>query len=993
MAAPPGHIVLEIEASSAPESSISTLQPLGGGPPLESPLGSTSQLHTGITGGQTTPIVPSGHEHGTGSHSMPVSSPELASVTEGFPPDVVPPTASSDGSSHATSATRHNARLESLIPVGSTSEECQSESRSIAIGGEKIEGLASATLDTPASRTWNDPRSSRLASRAALGERLFGFARAGEVIADRYRVCRRLGSGGMGVVDLARDLELGRNVALKRLLPGLVESIGLQALREEARALAVLTHPNVVAVYDLITGPDTILVMEYVEGYPLHRFVHRAQSASALLEAVCDAGRGLAAAHRAGLIHRDVKPANILVGRNGRARICDFGLARPRLDSTAGETGDLHTLDTGGTPRFMSPEQHAGEQLGSASDQYSLCATAWAVLTGRAPFSGSGQQLEVEKRRGPPTWPAALTPPHPAVPEILRRGLAVRPETRWTSMDALVEELSFPAPRRGAAWLGGGLAVSLGLALFVAPVRQHVEPATGVADQPSGQNDGAHELALEEALADIDRLEGSVAREKFERLAEVAALDGRPDIAAEAAAWRATLYQPSDAQPPRMWVMRARTLDEAAAPSKVRSQLLRLADAVALVHDGDPKGGARAAAEIANARPAGGDDRLRTFARRAQLAGLRVGEDPSRAFALCTSFLESLVTTHPAGHPLLTRTELDCAAVAREAGKPETALRLLSAILGRDAAREDDVAKAHAKIARIHLDAARLDDAERSAGAAAEALERLHGHDAPQLDEVALLRATIASSKGDLAEARRRLEKLRVTVQARLGSDARTLAVVHSRLATVMRSMGDEEAADGHSERAVASFERYGDRMTAAILRANWASGLAERGEYDRAEALLVAARKDLDAHPEHGSQVAANAAWGLIHLGRDEYERARQAFRQAQSVQAAIGGERHPIVGMLMDHEAVAESRLGLDADSTFERAIELQLEGGTPPQLHAFTRLRFARHLWETGRRAHARELMDEALPAARTHLGGARELEVFEDWARRQRVRLPK
>lgn len=864
-----------------------------------------------------------------------------------------------------------------------TSEECQSGSRSIAANREKS--------GPDALRMGRDPRSGRFGSRAAIAERLFGAATPGEMIAGRYQVRRRVGAGGMGVVDLAYDTALRRDVALKRLLPEVVATIGMDALRAEARALAALAHPNVVAVYDLIAEPDTIVVMEYVAGEPLHRYVHQAPDSAALLEVVRDAGWGLAAAHQVGLIHRDVKPSNILVARDGRVRVCDFGLARRAEASTDAPGEGRQTTRTGGTPLFMSPEQHAGAMLGPASDQYSLCATAWAVLTGRVPFPGHADRLERAKREGPPPWPEGLVPPHRAVPDVLRRGLAVRPADRWGSMEALIDALGPRRPSRRKRWARAALVAGVGVGALALVERWDGTAASGTEPGAAGQSELVHRRALDAALVDLDRLDGTAARTKFERIAEVAALDGHPDIAAEAAAWRASLYDPAQRVPPQTWVERARTLDEAATPSDTRAQIIAIADAVARIHSGDPDGGARAAGTIAGARPQKGHDRIRLFALRAQLAGLRTGVDPEAAHVLCGSSVASLRETHAAGHPVWTRTHLDCAAVARDTGHPEEALQLLAAVVRDGAATPEATGAVHVRRARLHLDAGRLDDAEASARAAAQILEPLHGDDAPALDELNLLRASIASGKGNAVAARRRLEKLRVTVESRLGTESRTLAVVHSRLAVLLRKTGEEEAADSHQGRAVEMFEASGEAFTAAAMRANWASGLAERGRYEPAEALLLAAKPQLDAHPRHGVQVPANAAWGFIHLGRGEFEAARRAFVRARSVQATIRGARNPVVGMLMTHEGQAQSQLGLDADPTFARAIELQMEGGARAPEVAFTRLRFAQHLWRTHRQARARAMFAQALPDARTRLGGEHELEGIEAWARREGIRV--
>src|SRR5262249_54400520 len=147
----------------------------------------------------------------------------------------------------------------------------------------------------------------------------------------RYILLSRIGAGGMGIVYAAYDPELDRRVALKLLRdarPGV-------ALRDEARAIAKLAHPNVVAVHDVGREGDAAFVaMEYVDGTTLAEWLRERRAPAAILDAFVQAGRGLAAAHAVGLVHRDVKPSNIMIGRDGRARVLDFGLARDASDGT-----------------------------------------------------------------------------------------------------------------------------------------------------------------------------------------------------------------------------------------------------------------------------------------------------------------------------------------------------------------------------------------------------------------------------------------------------------------------------------------------------------------------------------------------------------------------------------------------------------------------------------------------------------------------------------
>jgi serine/threonine protein kinase len=205
------------------------------------------------------------------------------------------------------------------------------------------------------------------------------------LIAGRYTLDREIGRGGMGAVWLGEDEVLGRPVALKRIGfgPG-GDDLDLDRAEREARLAARLNHPHVVAVYDLVVeGDDRWLVMEYVAGATLAELVRRdgpltPDQAAPLLRQAADA---LAAAHEAGIVHRDVKPSNILVTPDGQVKLSDFGIARAQADASLTQTG----LVTG-SPAYLAPEVASGQQATAASDVWSLGATTYHALSGRPPY-------------------------------------------------------------------------------------------------------------------------------------------------------------------------------------------------------------------------------------------------------------------------------------------------------------------------------------------------------------------------------------------------------------------------------------------------------------------------------------------------------------------------------------------------------------------------------------------------------------------------------
>src|ERR1041385_1014931 len=208
----------------------------------------------------------------------------------------------------------------------------------------------------------------------------------------RFRIEQRLGAGAMGVVYVAHDTQLGRRVAVKvlRNQSGPAEA----RLLREAQVMARLAHPNVVVLYDagMVAG-QMFIAMELVEGETLAAWLERRHSWQEVLERFLQSGRGLAAAHASGIVHRDFKPANVLVGTDGRARVLDFGVAREASElgtspAPVHEGGPGALTETGtilGTPAYMAPEQRRGERATEASDQFSFCVSLWEGLAGARP--------------------------------------------------------------------------------------------------------------------------------------------------------------------------------------------------------------------------------------------------------------------------------------------------------------------------------------------------------------------------------------------------------------------------------------------------------------------------------------------------------------------------------------------------------------------------------------------------------------------------------
>ncbi|EDM78180.1 serine/threonine kinase family protein [Plesiocystis pacifica SIR-1] len=295
---------------------------------------------------------------------------------------------------------------------------------------------------------------------------------------DKFSILRKIGAGGMGEVYAAYDDHLGRKVAIKLLHADL--GIYNSRFTREAQGLARLNHPNVVQVYELgVFRGKLFIVMEFVAGVTLKHWI-RAQrhTRPEILEVFIAAGRGLAAAHDANLVHRDFKPDNVMVGNDGRVRVMDFGLVHE--DGESDDEPEFETSDHGerielsrarsalnvelttpgsllGTPAYMAPEQHLGLATDARSDQFSFCVTLWEALYGSRPFKGDTlaeivesvtkhQLAEPPRSADVPTWLRA----------VVERGLAHEPDERWPSMAELLAALE-QDPTRRRRWLLTGV--------------------------------------------------------------------------------------------------------------------------------------------------------------------------------------------------------------------------------------------------------------------------------------------------------------------------------------------------------------------------------------------------------------------------------------------------------------------------------------------------------------------------------------------------------
>ena len=659
----------------------------------------------------------------------------------------------------------------------------------------------------------------------------------------RYVVIDRIGAGSMGVVYAAYDPQLDRKVAVKLVRPPAgadPERIKTrqQRLVREAKALARLSHPNVVTVYDAGVWQDRVfLAMEFVQGGTLSDWVAgQPRGWRETLEVVVDAMAGVAAAHAQDLVHRDIKPGNIMVGDDGRVRVMDFGVVTAALDDaepvselpsgvefevsqelSQGLSAELTMTRDGaaiGTPAYMAPEQHLGE-VDARTDQFSLCATAWHVLYGELPFPGDDPTsiafAVINGDRRPP--PADSRVPG-WVRRTLERGLSHEPGARWPdlgAMTAALERRSRRAKRRPWA-LTATLVVVAGVGVW----------AWGGLEQRRREKacSAAGELAVE-VWPGRDDARASEVRAAVEATGAVggavtfAAIDR--SLRRWAEDWRGSMREACRAQLEGRWDDDLRAQAEAcleesrlAAQEKVRAYSM-LEDQVVNLH---PQGleGVRSPGRCLDplflrVRPAPPESKRDEVAdvRRAiaHVEALHDGGLPPRVWQ---AEIEQAVAgaVELDWPPLIARARRVLAAAHRQQNEVALAEKELVAAF-RLATTADDPSSAY--VAALDLVELLGPLEQRTAEAlvwleAANAQRAQLPPDDPHFDLLPLLaEATIREGMGQLEAAQQCLERAVEAVQGSEGSEG-DLTIAHNNLARVLGRRGDAEGALKHLARA-----------------------------------------------------------------------------------------------------------------------------------------------------------------------------------------------
>ena len=767
----------------------------------------------------------------------------------------------------------------------------------------------------------------------------------------RYVVLGRLGEGGMGVVYAAWDPELDRRVAVKLLHRRADGSDGPARMLREAQALARLQHENVLAVHDVGQIDGRVFVAtELVPGGTLAAWLATRPPWRAVLRVFEQAGRGLCAAHAAGLVHRDFKPENVLLGPENRVRVVDFGLARTDASNerTRSEPSGANLLGSPltragavvGTPAYMAPEQHAGLAAGPAADQFAFAVALWEGLHGERPFAGTTveavrAEVEAGRIRPPPRGPAPRW-----LQGVLVRALAVEPERRHPSMEALLAALARD-PRR--AWrrrlaLASGLLAATLAALGVAAIRSERAqrcPAAALRRASSAWSDArGRGVAQAFALTGAPQAEATAARVR----ARLDAWSERWREASERACERS--HREGDAQA----VLAERCLERRQAAFSALVQRLLAADADVVRGAAEAAGaledltGCEDALALAVEPDAPGPslrDRVQKLSSRLDAARVEVDLGQLRAATLSLGPL--CADAHALGYaPLVAEAEflrgyalelqtrggeageaLARAAIAGlEGGHLRMAARALAGrafvvgLLQNDGPRAEELAaqaealakRSNDRQARIILELAR-GGTLHVAGRLREALgpfdralaeaEKLEGPAPPLLVHTLqwIGNARFRLGELDLAQASHaRALSLR---QSSLGPDHPDLARSLMALGAIELERGQAAAARATFERAVRIAVQLGaDDPTASYARAYLGRAAVRAGDLEAAALALGTARTTMERTlgPTHPSLAMPLLGQGELELARGDLRAATPPLEQALALRASRG-------------------------------------------------------------------------------------------------------
>ena len=858
-------------------------------------------------------------------------------------------------------------------------------------------------------------------ARAQLRASLFGGT-AEPIRLGRYRVVRRLGEGAMGVVYAGHDDKLDRPVALKLLHTADRGRSGeryRQRLVREGQALAQVSHPNVAGVYEVGEARESIYIaMEYIEGRTLKQWIEEERpEVDDILSVIFAVGEGLSAVHDAGLLHRDVKPTNILVDVQGRARLIDFGLAKlgaadssselATPQSTAPSAASLSSdlTQTGarvGTPAYMAPEQLFPGTATPRSDQFSLCVVLYEMLYGQRPFAAGKWAASLSRGANGLVFPGDVAVPR-RVRKALRRGLSLHAAERFPSVRALLNALRRSArPWWGVAVAAGAVCLPVALLwpidedtcsagakrveqVWNADKRARTKErlvdshplhgpeaagrVTTMLDVYAGEWAAAHQTVCERTGHELDAGMACLGR----RLAGMSAwVDVLVDVESELdyQAIRGSAAMLAPVEPCK--AVRGDETRPAPPPASLRPQVEVVRGQLAHV------AAIREAGQLEDAVPLAEDAVAKASA---------LGYMPLTADAWT-----ELGKTHDArgdsaaAESLLMSAFWAASSASADRAAVEAAAFVIH-VIGEDIERRDE-ARMWLRSAEVHAD--RLDDGagsrarlleaagnvEVAAGHPEEAL-RLHreayaiwiereGEDSHDVAVNLTNQGTALQGLGEFAAARGIFRRAQELFEAHLGHWHPRVAMALARLANTTHADGDYESAAQQLTRAfeIVQATTGADTAEGLMIRNGLAVSWESLGELNKAAEML---RGIIETQRGGASQL--NRGVAHENLGRvlhqlGLFEEALSHQRVALDLRVQVFGDGHPLVsgpltGIGQCLVALGRSEEALDPLS---RALEIREQGGAGPRYLAPTRFALSQALAESDP-GRARSLLDAA------------------------------
>ena len=778
----------------------------------------------------------------------------------------------------------------------------------------------------------------------------------------RYVLLRRVGEGGMGVVFAAYDPDLDREVALKLLKPGAVADAEARGrLVREAQALARLSHPNVVIVHDVGQDGDTVfLAMELVRGRTLRHWLAEAPRPwREVLSHFLQAGQGLAAAHAVGLVHRDFKPDNVLLGDDGQVRVTDFGLARAAsallapLESWAGEgasrdtppwAGDTLTGVQQGTPAYMSPEQWRGLRADARSDQFSFCVSLYEALFGQRPFAGGTARERAQAlREGRVTPPPRGSRVPGAVRDAVLRGLAAEPASRHPSLDTLLSRLESGARTYRWRWAAAALAtgvVASSAAGFVLARGDAARVCTGFETKLEGTWDAARRARLEQRFRQGAQPGWADA---FESTARALDAYAQALVAQERQSCEDTRVR--QAQSERLMDLRAACLDGRREALHVLVEQLEGGEREALPRAPEAARQLPSLAACADRDtltrvdplPEAPEARRELAALRRELDGLRVQGAAGFHARVLPRLEEVVAALRGLGHrPTLAGARLLLGELRGTAGSFAVAREALEEAVRVAQAGHDDETAARAWNRLLYTEVEGMGlvkEAQRTARMAEAALERLGPEASLEVAaELHRVRGSLGYRQGEYARALADAGEALALLERARGPQDVALAEVLTGMGMALNAMGRYAEAEQHYARALALVEAvYGrEHPLRAEYLNNLATALRLEGKVAEAvarygEALELAERR-LGAEHSSTSMIRMNLGDALSRQGQlahalPHYERALASLRKGGE------GERLRVAHVLLSL-GNAQGDLGqlAQAEAAYREALEIQ-------------------------------------------------------------------